>query len=112
VIDLEILRKLMDGYTKGLYTREAIEEILKRVCERSSFEEAAAPFKTAGQEEVEAVVSGILEKERALIEKKGRDAFKAIMGEAMKELRGKADGKALSDIVRKKIEEAVGDEAK
>ncbi len=112
VIDIEILRKLMDGYTKGLYTREAIEEILKRVCERMSFEEAAAPFKTAGREEVEAVVSRILENERALIEKKGRDAFKAIMGEAMRELRGKVDGKTLSDVVRKKMEEAARDEAK
>jgi glutamyl-tRNA(Gln) amidotransferase subunit E len=105
VIDLEILRKLMGGYTKGLYTREAIEEILKRICERKSFEEAVAPFNTIEREEVEAVVSRILEKERALIEKKGRDAFKAIMGEAMKELRGKVDGKLLSDIVRKKIED-------
>ncbi|MDY6986390.1 MAG: Glu-tRNA(Gln) amidotransferase subunit GatE [Candidatus Thermoplasmatota archaeon] len=112
VIDIEILRKLMDGYTKGLYTREAIEEILKRICERKSFEEAVAPFKTAEQEEVEAVVSRIVEKERALIEKKGRGAFRAIMGEAMRELRGKVDGKTLSDIVRKKIEEAARDEAK
>jgi len=104
VIDLEILRKLMDGYPR-VYTREAIEEILKRMCESKSFEEAVAPFKTISQEEVEAVVDRILEKERALIEKKGRDAFKPIMGEAMKELRGKVDGKMLSDIVRKKIED-------
>jgi glutamyl-tRNA(Gln) amidotransferase subunit E len=112
VIDLELLRLLMEGYKNGSYTREAVEGILRGMCEKKSFDDAAAPFRTVSSGEAKAVVSRIIRDNAELIGEKGIGAFKAVMGDAMKELKGRIDGRELSDIVRKGLEEVVGSERK
>jgi glutamyl-tRNA(Gln) amidotransferase subunit E len=86
IIDLELLRLLMKGYKAGSYTREAVEGILRGMCEKKSFDEAAAPFMTVDPDEAKAVVSRIISDNAELISEKGIGAFKAVMGDAMKEL--------------------------
>lgn len=67
---------------------------------------------TVDSDEAKAVVSRIIRDNAELIGEKGIGAFKAVMGDAMKELKGRIDGRELSDIVRKGLEEAVGSEQK
>lgn len=112
IIDIDILKRLMEGYNRGLYAREAMEEILERVCRGVSFDEAAAPFEAVDSGEAEAVVDEIVERNMGLIKAKGADSFSALMGEAMRELRGRMDGRVLSGILRERIEEAVHGEHK
>ena len=41
------------------------------------------------------------EKKKEIIKEKGNDSFSILMGEAMKQLRGKVDGKIVSDKIQK-----------
>ncbi len=59
---------------------------------------------TAGEKEIAKTVKGVVHKNRALIEARGEGAVRALMGDAMKALKGKADGKTLSWLLRKEIE--------
>ena len=55
--------------------------------------------------EVRALVDTLVLREQALIQEKGEAAFSALMGEAMKQLRGKADGAEVARILREKLQE-------
>ncbi len=59
--------------------------------------------KKASKEEMERVIHGIIERNEKLIREKGEYAAKALMGEAMKELRGKADGSMVAGILRREV---------
>ena len=54
-------------------------------------------------QELEKIVAGIIEKNRQLVEEKGERAIGALMGDAMKQLKGKADGKTISRILKEEI---------
>jgi len=49
------------------------------------------------------VVEGAIEKNKALVEAKGERAIGALMGDVMKELKGKADGKEISKILKEEL---------
>ncbi len=57
-----------------------------------------------GIEELEKIVKTIVEQNQELIKERGMEAFAAIMGEVMKEVRGKIDGKTVSENVKKAIQ--------
>ena len=56
--------------------------------------------------ELRKTITAIVQKNSALIKEKGERAFAALMGEAMKELKGKADGSTVSKILRQEIGKA------
>ncbi|MCX6798706.1 MAG: Glu-tRNA(Gln) amidotransferase subunit GatE [Candidatus Diapherotrites archaeon] len=61
-----------------------------------------------GDAEVRKVIAAIVEKNRALVAEKGERAAGALMGDAMRELKGKADGGAISAILKEELEKAAG----
>ncbi len=53
--------------------------------------------------ELEKIVENILRKNRELLIKKRERAFGAIMGDVMRIVRGKIDGKIVNEVVREKL---------
>lgn len=99
-------------YLEGKIAKEAFEEIFKEL--------ALHPEKTAKQvaeekgltllseEEVEKIIDEVIQQNIEVIKAKGMGAMGMIMGRAMAKLRGRADGKLVSSLVRKKIQEIAG----
>ena len=53
--------------------------------------------------ELEEVVKKIVQEKKDFVKQKGFDAISPLMGEVMKVLRGKVDGKKINDILKKEI---------
>ncbi len=105
----EHIGEAFDLYLEGKIAKEAFEEIFKEL--------ALHPEKTAKQvaeekgltllseEEVEEIIEEVIKANIDVIKAKGMGAMGIIMGRAMAKLRGRADGKLVSSLVRKKIQE-------
>ncbi|WP_048147892.1 Glu-tRNA(Gln) amidotransferase subunit GatE [Palaeococcus ferrophilus] len=108
----EHIREAFELYLGGKIAKEAFEEIFKEL--------AVNPTKTAAQvaeekgltllseEEVERIIDEVIKANIEVIKTKGMGAMGMIMGRAMAKLRGRADGKLVNTLVRKKIQEIAG----
>lgn len=104
-----LLRETLSMLSASRITKEAVPEILLKVGkgEASSPEQAAdlLGIRPMPEEEVEKVVERIVRERINLITERGDKAFSALMGEVMKETRGRAKGENVALILKKKIEE-------
>ncbi|MFQ6124191.1 MAG: Glu-tRNA(Gln) amidotransferase subunit GatE [Candidatus Heimdallarchaeota archaeon] len=93
--------------------KEAIPDVLAIwACEPSLQIDAVVQklgLTTLGIEELENIVKTIVEKNHEQIRDRGMKAFAAIMGDVMKEVRGKIDGKTVSESVKKAIQAKLTD---
>ncbi|WP_297464932.1 Glu-tRNA(Gln) amidotransferase subunit GatE [Thermococcus sp.] len=108
----EHIKEAFELYLHGRIAKEAFEEILKEL--------AKHPEKTAGQvaeekgltllseNEVERIVNEVIQENIDVIKARGMGAMGMIMGRTMAKLRGRADGKLVNQLVRKKIQEIAG----
>ncbi|MDO8647995.1 MAG: Glu-tRNA(Gln) amidotransferase subunit GatE [Candidatus Diapherotrites archaeon] len=88
-------------------TKETVLEFLK-LRSKNQFKLAAELLKELGttsvsEKEVQKTIAAIVAKSSALIKEKGDRAISALMGEAMKELKGKTDGATISRILKEEI---------
>ncbi|ADL19715.1 Glutamyl-tRNA(Gln) amidotransferase subunit E [Acidilobus saccharovorans 345-15] len=106
-IDESRLESLIRLLADGKIAKEAIEPILTKMSEdpKITAEEAAKQLGLIGmsREEAEAVIDKIIAENMELIKQKGEASFSTLMGKAMGVLRGKVDGKTVSDILRSKL---------
>jgi len=107
-IDDDVLDTIFLGLSDGKYAKEAVPEILKYLMKNKgvSLDDA---IKKCGlyiidETKVIKTVKKILLDRKEFVKQRGNDAFGPLMGIVMKELRGKADGKMISTILRKEIE--------
>ena len=96
---------------KGRLAKEAIPEVLKWIANNPN-KTIANAIKALGIElmsieEIEALVEEKIKKNLEVVRSRGLKAMGIIMGEVMKIVRGKADGKIVSEIVRRKIQEII-----
>jgi len=103
----KLLEEFFSLRKKGTITREISIEVL--------FELAKNPQKnitqilkekavdTVAESEVEKTIKEIIENNMSLIKEKKELAFSALMGEAMKQLKGNASGEQVSAILRKEL---------
>jgi len=56
------------------------------------------------EDELNEILDGIIQKNIELVRKLGENAVTTLMGIAMKEVRGKASGKIVNDLLQKKIQ--------
>jgi glutamyl-tRNA(Gln) amidotransferase subunit E len=95
----------------GKVAKEAIPDILAFLARNKSTTvgEAAEQLgiKGVSQEDLDKVVDEIIKKNAPLIKERKMDAFKPLMGDVMKQLRGKVDGKTVNETLRKKLEQAI-----
>ncbi len=108
VIDLyNSFLEVVTAYNKGLFAREAMVDIAYTTkLENISIDEAMLKLgiKSISTEDVYKIVDEIINKKRDFIYRTGYErSLKPIMGEVMKEIRGRYSGKEIMEIVREKL---------
>jgi glutamyl-tRNA(Gln) amidotransferase subunit E len=101
---LELLHQVEDG----VVAKEAIPEVLSAVAGGASLEEAieqCAP--SVSKDELLASIRMILDARADFIAERGMAALGPIMGVVMREMRGRADGKLISDLLKQELQERV-----
>ncbi|MHA1266046.1 MAG: Glu-tRNA(Gln) amidotransferase subunit GatE [Candidatus Helarchaeota archaeon] len=102
------LRELFELINKELLAKEAIEDVLKVIAEtpEMSITEAIKQLnlKAVSLEELNNLVQEIISKNEDLIKSKGERAFSPLMGEIMKRVRGKIDGKIIANKLREALQ--------
>jgi len=109
-INLEMLLNLFSALKEGKFAKEGIPELLKYLSSnpKSSIDRAIKDCGLAkiDLKEVEKLIEDIVSSRKDFITQRGvENSFNPIMGLVMQRLRGKVDGKLISDILKKKLEE-------
>jgi glutamyl-tRNA(Gln) amidotransferase subunit E len=95
----------------GKVAKEAIPDILAFLARHQSATVVEATeqlgIKGVSQEDLDKVVDDVIKKNATLIKERKMDAFKPLMGDVMKQLRGKVDGKTVNETLRKRLEQAI-----
>jgi glutamyl-tRNA(Gln) amidotransferase subunit E len=102
-LDERLLAKAVEAVADGLVAKEAVPEVVKEAAMKGlSIQDAIRllGLKSAEEDEVRRVVESVVQARLELVREKGEAAFSPLMGEVMKELRGKADGATVSRILR------------
>ena len=103
--------KLVD---EGKISKEGVPAILEKILrgEAKNPKEAAEQLGLTplSEEEVKRKVVELVERNRQLIKSKGHGAFSALMGELMRDLRGRVDGKKLSLLLQEEVKQVVEEE--
>jgi len=106
-LSLPILTELLREIDSGRVAKEAGPEILRAMGakEGQTVLEAinSLGLEAVGESEIQRVVDAIISRERNLIKERGERAFSPLMGEAMKQLRGRADGATVGRILRERL---------
>ena len=106
-LDTECLKNIFNLVSDGKITKEAIQEVLVGVCDgESSPEEAAKNLNLLmlSEDDVEKIIAEIVSSNAKMVEERGMGAMGPLMGMAMKQLKGKADGKLVNKLLRDKLQ--------
>ncbi|MFB6296806.1 MAG: Glu-tRNA(Gln) amidotransferase subunit GatE [Halobacteriales archaeon] len=110
------VENLTEGHFEGVFARiaagdipqEAVGDLLAALAEDPGLGvEAAIEQEGLGgvdEAEVREVVVEVVERNAGQVEAEGMGAFSALMGQCMGELRGKAEGEVVSDLLREEIQ--------
>ena len=110
-LGLEVLADVLRSVASGSVAKEAVPDVLKEAGSSGrSVEDAirSLGLERANEPEIRAVVVSVLRMHAGLVGKRGDAAFAPLMGEAMKELRGRADGAKVARILREELQRAGG----
>lgn len=97
--------EVLHAVESGKAAKEAIPEILKMVAKGTGSEEAITKCAPAvSRDQLQAIITKIVEERAAFVQEKGNAALAPLMGVVMAEVRGSSDGKVVSELLRKEIE--------
>jgi glutamyl-tRNA(Gln) amidotransferase subunit E len=103
---------VLELVSEGELAKEGIPDLLAALADepdRSAADAAEAEdLGSADESAVREAVTAVVERNEAQVESEGMDAFSALMGECMGELRGKADGDVVSEVLREEIQRRAG----
>ncbi|MCE4618623.1 MAG: Glu-tRNA(Gln) amidotransferase subunit GatE [Desulfurococcales archaeon] len=103
--------KLIELLAEGRIAKEALEELVKKAYEKGFYDaERLAEelgLTTLSREEAEKIINKIIEENIEVIRQRGMKAMGLLMGRAMAKLRGRIDGKIVSEIVKTKLLEVL-----
>ena len=103
ITDIE-LEKIFKEIESGIIVKESFETIIEDMCRNDKkIDEIINEMKEnkLSDEDIEKIILEIIDMKKEIIKEKGNDSFSILMGEAMKQLRGKVDGKIVSDKIQK-----------
>jgi len=107
----EMLIGVFSALSKGRYSKEAVPKVLKYLAENTgeTVEKAvtACGLGETDTAEIEDIIRKIVSERREFVKQRGLDSLGPLMGIVMKELRGKADGKLISKILKQEIEKII-----
>jgi glutamyl-tRNA(Gln) amidotransferase subunit E len=107
-LGVDALAALLGAVAAGRISKEAMPEVVTAASKGGlSVDQAieAMGLTIAREAEVREVVDLVVEKEAGMVEERGEAAFSPLMGEAMKVLRGRADGATVGRILREKLKD-------
>ena len=101
-LSLETMKDLLVALKKGKFAKEAVPKLLGSILENGYDVDRAV--EVLGVESIELdsvreVCDRIIQQRKKFVLEKGQDSLGPLMGIAMKELRGRVDGKVLSEIL-------------
>jgi glutamyl-tRNA(Gln) amidotransferase subunit E len=105
-IPVDHLRELFSLMKAGHFAKEAVPDLLREMARQGvRVTEAISTLgvRGLGPEELQAIVDAVLEESADLIEARGEAAEKALMGRVMERVRGRADGKRVSEVLRSRL---------
>ena len=113
---LDVLDDVLSGILRGLYSKEALGDVLRRML--AGRLDAAAAARSLGFEGgedmgvVRARIAAIVAERADFVHRRGKDAVGPLMGAVMAELKGKVDGKLLSAMLAEAIDAELARAAK
>jgi glutamyl-tRNA(Gln) amidotransferase subunit E len=106
--DKAFIVEVMEIYGKGGVNRDILFDFVGE-CLKTGRRPAEVVKKfraeVAGTKEIEKKVSELISRNREMIKSRGSFAFGALMGDLMKEYKGRVSGKVLGEILRRKLKE-------
>jgi len=112
-LDAEILKPehIIESFellASGKIPKESLEIIFESIMsgksENVSIAMQSTDISSMDEDELNEILDVIIQKNMELVRKLGKNAVTTLMGIAMKEVRGKASGKIVNDLLRKKIQ--------
>jgi glutamyl-tRNA(Gln) amidotransferase subunit E len=106
-IPLDHLRELFSLLKAGRFAKEALPDLVREMAgthARASEALRALDVKELSRGDLQPIVDEVIRDSDDLILTRGQAADKALMGRVMERVRGRADGKVVSDVVRKSLE--------
>ena len=106
-LSLDLMKDVLASLKTGAFAKEAIPKILSSVLENGHTVSRAVEtlgVETIDTESVRDVCDRIVKEREKYIRERGESSLAPLMGVVMKELRGKVDGKVISEILRERIE--------
>ena len=103
ITDIE-LGKIFKEIESGIIAKESFETIIEDMCRNDKkIDEIINEMKEnrLTDKDIEKIILKIIDMKKEIIKEKGNESFSILMGEAMKQLRGKVDGKIVSDKIQK-----------
>ncbi len=101
------LETVMKALAEGRFAKEAVEQIIKCVVSGKDIQECLeAAASAVSRSDAERIIRRIVAEHHELISERGEAALSPLMGLAMKELRGKLDGKEISSLLSSIIRES------
>jgi glutamyl-tRNA(Gln) amidotransferase subunit E len=110
-LELGALVAALEAVDAGRVAKEAVPDVLRASAEKgTSVDEAirALGLDAVPEAEVERVVRSVVAREAKLVAERGEGAFSPLMGAAMRELRGRADGSMVAKALKKELGRALG----
>jgi glutamyl-tRNA(Gln) amidotransferase subunit E len=110
-LTLEVLADALRAVARGAVAKEAVPDVLKAMgAGKATVEDAVRSLglEMAPEPKIRAVVVSVLARHAGLVKEKGEAAFDPLMGEAMKELRGRADGAAVARVLKEELARSRG----
>jgi glutamyl-tRNA(Gln) amidotransferase subunit E len=100
----EDISAVLAAVNKGAAAKEAIPAILEKIAMGSSAEAAiSACAPSVSREELEGIIRKIVSERSSFVKERGMAALGPLMGLVMAEVRGSADGKLVSQLLRAEI---------
>lgn len=105
-LDEEALREVFSALSAGRFAKEAVPDILALRARGKSVDQAVKELgiSMVSSDEATAIVARVVKERETFVREKGKGAVGPLMGVVMSELKGKLDGKAASELLRKEIE--------
>jgi glutamyl-tRNA(Gln) amidotransferase subunit E len=107
----ELIKEIFKGVGSGKLAKEAVSDVFAWLAkhEDKTVEEAIASlgFKAFSEKELEEIIDTVITNNQTMIHKLGKNAFGAVMGMVMKEVRGRANAVLVGELLRKKLDSLV-----
>jgi len=107
-LSLETMKDVLTSLKGGSFAKEAVPQILASVLENGHGIARAIEtlgIETIDMDAVRAVCDRVVKSREKFIRERGESSLGPLMGIVMKELRGKVDGKIISDILSERIKQ-------